>query len=285
MRRVSGPIVFGALWVGCFAAMTLGAPVAAAARHPPRALAPAEPLSQAAAPAPTAAIWIGRAAQMEAHLRNADIVSMEDIGTGVTRPQRAHLKPAEPFESLVWKPLPPGRRSGHWESYKSEIAAYELDKLLRMNMVPPAVERVVDGQSGAAIMWLSSLKSVKQSGGKVPGGPVWGRATRRMLTFDNLIGNPDRNAGNILIGPPGELLLIDHSRAFITDEDLPRKVERVDADLWDRIQALTRDDLVRALGSWIDGDAIDAMLARRTRMSDAVDKLIAKKGRALVIVD
>jgi hypothetical protein len=242
-------------------------------------------LSQAAAPAPTAAIWIGRAAQMEAHLRNADIVSMEDIGTGVTRPQRAHLKPAEPFESLAWKPLPPGRRSGHWESYKSEIAAYELDKLLRMNMVPPAVERVVDGQSGAAIMWLSSLKSVKQSGGKVPGGPVWGRATRRMLTFDNLIGNPDRNAGNILIGPPGELLLIDHSRAFITDEDLPRKVERVDAELWDRIQALTRDDLVRALGSWIDGDAIDAMLARRTRMSDAVDKLIAKKGRALVIVD
>jgi hypothetical protein len=258
------------LWAACCTVILVGAP--------------AEPVSQAIAPS-TAAIWVGRAALMEDHLKNAEIVSMEDIGTGVTRPQRAHLNPAEPFESLAWKPLPPGRRSGHWESYKSEIAAYELDKLLRMDMVPPAVERSVDGQQGAAIMWLPSLKSVKQSGGKMPGGPDWGRATRRMLTFDNLIGNPDRNAGNILIGPPGELILIDHSRAFITDEDLPRKVERVDAELWGRVQALTRDDLGRALGSWIDGDAIDALLARRKRMSDAVDKLVAAKGRALVVVD
>jgi hypothetical protein len=222
---------------------------------------------------------------MEAHLKNAEIVSLEDIGTGVTKPQRARLRPAEPFESLVWKPLPPDRRSGYWESYKSEIAAYELDKLLRMNMVPPAVERIIDGQHGAAIMWLPAIKSVKQSGGKMPAGPAWGRATRRMVTFDNLTGNHDRNAGNILIGPPGELILIDHSRAFVTDEDLPRKIERVDADLWRRIQGLTRDDLVRALGSWIDADAIDAMLTRRKRMAESIDKLVAKKGKALIVVE
>jgi len=239
---------------------------------------------QAAAP-PTAATWVGRAAAMEAHLKNAKIVSREDIGTGVTKPQRAHLEPPEPFESLVWKPLPPGRHRGYWESYKSEVAAYELDKLLQLNMVPPAIERTIDGQQGAAIMWLPSIKSVKQSGGKMPAGAVWGRATRKMLTFDNLIGNHDRNAGNILIGPPGELILIDHSRAFITDESLPRKVERVDADLWRHIQALSRDDLVRVLGPWIDGDAIDAMLKRRQRMADAVDKLVARKGKALVVVD
>ncbi|PYR34585.1 MAG: hypothetical protein DMF90_16690, partial [Acidobacteria bacterium] len=94
------------------------------------------------APPPTgltsAAAWVGRTEQMEAHLKNAEIVSIQDIGTGVTRPRRAHLKPTDPFESLVWKVLPPGRKSGYWESYKSEVAAYELDKLLGMNMVPPA---------------------------------------------------------------------------------------------------------------------------------------------------
>jgi hypothetical protein len=280
-RRLSIAFLFGALSAALGTLIGLSEPVTASTRRP---LAPAELPPQAVAP-PPAAMWVGRAAQMEAHLNNAEIVSMEDIGTGVTKPQRAHLRPAEPFESFVWKPLPPGRRSGHWESYKSEIAAYELDKLLRMNMVPPAVERSVDGQQGAAVMWLSSIKSVKQSGGKMPAGPVWGRATRKMLTFDNLIGNPDRNAGNILIGSPGELILIDHSRAFITEEDLPRKVERLDAELWSRVQALTRDDLVRALGAWIDGNAIDAILARRKRMADAVDKLIAKKGRAIVIVE
>jgi len=32
------------------------------------------------------------------------------------------------------------------DSYKAEIAAYEIDKVLGMRMVPPAVEREIDGQ-------------------------------------------------------------------------------------------------------------------------------------------
>ena len=35
---------------------------------------------------------------------------------------------------------------GYWESYKSEIAAYELDKLLGLDMIPPTVERRVQGE-------------------------------------------------------------------------------------------------------------------------------------------
>ena len=239
-------------------------------------------------PAPEAATsartWIGHEARIEAHLKSADVVSLEDIGTGVTKPKRAHLRPADPFGSLVWKMLPPGRPAGYWESYKSEIAAYELDKLLNMRMVPPAVERRVNGELGAAVMWVDGPRSVKQMGGKVPSGPIWGTATRKMLLFDNLIGNPDRNAGNILVGPPGELILIDHSRAFLTHRDLSNKVERVDAELWEAAMALTRDDLARVLRPWIDDSAIDAILKRRTRMATEVDKLVAKKGRAVVIV-
>jgi hypothetical protein len=232
----------------------------------------------------SAATWVGQETHIEAHLRTAEVVSLEEIGTGVTRPRRAHLTPAEPVESFVWKPLPPGRRHGHWESYKSEIAAYEVDKLLDMNVVPPAVERSVEGETGAAIMWLESIDSVKQAGGKVPSDAIWGKATRRMLMFDNLIGNPDRNAGNILIGRPGELILIDHSRAFLATDSLPQKVQRVDEDLWTRMQALTRDDLARVLRAWIDDDAIDAMIERRNRMAAQVDALVKKKGRPLVII-
>src|SRR4029453_2682299 len=137
---------------------------------------------------------------------------------------------------------------------------------------------------GAAIMWLESIRSVKQMGGQVPSGPAWGKAIRRMIMFDDLICNRDRNAGNILIGAPGELILIDHSRAFIDDKDLPRKLERVDAELWDRMTALTRADLDRAVGAWIDDKAIGAMLDRRDRMVADIDKLLKKKPRGLVIV-
>jgi hypothetical protein len=234
--------------------------------------------------ADSARTWVGHEARIEAHLKSAEVVRLEDIGTGVTKPRRAYLTPADPVASLVWKVLPPGRPAGYWESYKSEIAAYELDKLLNLRMIPPTVERQIDGEVGAAVMWVDGPRSVKQLGGKVPSGPAWGTALRKMLLFDNLIGNPDRNAGNIMVGPPGELILIDHSRAFVTGRDLPNKVERVDAELWEAVMALTREDLARVLRPWIDDGAIDAILNRRTRMAAEVDKLVAKKGRALVIV-
>lgn len=239
---------------------------------------------QPSASAASARIWLGHEAAMESHLRTASVDSLEAIGTGVTRPRRAHLSPATPFASLVWKPLPPGKRSGHWESYKSEIAAYELDKQLELRMIPPAVERQIGRDTGAAIMWLEGIRSVKQLGGKVPSGPAWDKPIRRMLTFDNLIGNPDRNAGNILVGPPGELILIDHSRAFTTSRDLVRKIERVDGDLWDRITSIAPADLSSTLQPWMDSDAVSAVLWRRERMIADVDTLVKKNGAAHVII-
>jgi hypothetical protein len=237
-----------------------------------------------AGPAASAKTWIGREAAIETQLRTAVVSDLEEIGTGVTHPRRGRLTPAEPVASLVWKVLPPGRRDGFWESYKSEIAAYELDKLLELHMVPPAIERRIDGDTGAAIMWLDGVRSVKESGGQVPSGEIWGRAIRRMQMFDNFIGNNDRNAGNILIGPPGELILIDHSRAFITDRGLPQEFQRVDGELWDRMKALAQADLSRTLGAWIDRAAIGGMLERRKRMIAQVDKLLARQPQALVIV-
>jgi hypothetical protein len=180
--------------------------------------------------------------------------------------------------------LPPGVRSGFAESYKSEIAAYELDKLLGMRMVPPAVEREINGETGAAVMWLDGPRSVKQTGGKVPSGAEWGHAIRRMLVFDDFIGNPDRNAGNILLGTPGELILIDHSRAFVTDLKLPNSLERVDASLWERIGALSVEEVTRAIGRWVEPNAIDAMFERRKRMTKVVESLVKKKGAAQVII-
>jgi hypothetical protein len=72
------------------------------------------------------------------------------------------------IESMSWKRIKPGRDSGYWESYKSEIAAYELDKFLGLGMIPPTVERRVDGDVGAAVMWASPTQSFKDLGG-VPG--------------------------------------------------------------------------------------------------------------------
>jgi hypothetical protein len=238
----------------------------------------------AQAPASGAKTWIGRAPAMETHLRDATVVRLEDLDVGVTRPRRAHVSPSDPFESFAWKALSPGMRGGYFESYKSEIAAYELDKLLEMGMVPPAVERRVDGEVGVAIMWLDGTTSVKERGGKMPTGPAFGKPIRMMQMFDNLIGNADRNAGNILVDGADNLILIDHSRAFITKPGLPWTFERVDAALWTKMRALTAQQLSGALGAWADEQAVRAMLGRRDRMQTAIDTLVKAKGAAAVIV-
>src|SRR3954470_11179814 len=44
----------------------------------------------------SAKTWLGHAAEIEHHLVSAEIVRIEAIGTGVTKPQRAHLAPPAP---------------------------------------------------------------------------------------------------------------------------------------------------------------------------------------------
>ena len=237
-----------------------------------------------AARAKSAKTWIGQEARIETDLKIAEVVRLEDIGTGVTHPRRAYLKPGGIVDSMTWKVLPPAYRNGYWESYKSEIAAYELDKLLGLNMVPPAVEREIDGSVGAAIMWVSPTTSVKQMGGKVPTDRIAGEEIRRLQLFDDFIGNSDRNAGNILVDEANEMILIDHSRAFVESKDLPVKFERVDADLWTAISDLTADALRSHLGPLIGERAVEAMIERRERMRQTIAALVAKNGRARVII-
>jgi hypothetical protein len=102
--------------------------------------------------------------------------------------------------------------------------------------------------------------------------------------FDNLIGNKDRNLGNLLVDQDWNVFLIDHSRAFVTSRDLAAKFTHVDRDLWRRICALDEAGLTASIGKWVDRSAIRALLARRTRLSAAIDALVQKNGEAAVFV-
>jgi hypothetical protein len=238
----------------------------------------------ASTPAGSAKIWEGRNAEFEEYLRTADIDRIEDVPIGVTHPKRAFFKPGGPVASAAWKVLPPGRPSGYWESYKSEVAAYELDKLLGMNMVPPAVEKRWKGQTAAAILWLTPIHSWKEMEAR-PKPAKWVRQVARMKMFDNFICNKDRNAGNLMVDDDWNLFLIDHSRAFITDKDLAVKIEHVDPELWNKIQALDEPALTAAIGKWVEGGGvIRSMLARREKLKAAIDKLVAASGEAAVFL-
>jgi len=240
------------------------------------------------APAASAKIWIGRAAEIEDYLRTAEIVKLDAIAVGVMHPRKATLKPGGPVEFLAFKPIAPGVYDGDHESYKSEIAAYEIDKLLHLDMVPPTVEKIYKGQKGAAVMWASPTKSFFELGGP-PVPPKdhllsFGFMIAQAKMFDCLIGDPDPNLGNWLVDPAWNIILIDHSRALTTDTSFFQPLRYIDADLWDRMKALTIESLTQAVGKWLDKDAIKAVIQRRDKMQKAIDDLVKKYGAANVFV-
>jgi len=242
----------------------------------------------AAAPSENAPGWIGRAEEIADYLKRVDVVRVEDIGIGVTNPKRAYLRPGGLVDSFSWKPLKPGMYRGYWESYKAEVAAYELDRLLGLGMVPVTVERRVNGDLGAAQMWMAPVKSFTDMGG-FPTPPnthlgMWNLQLIRAKMLDNLIYNLDPNQGNWLVDPAWTIFLIDHSRAFTDGKKLVHEMTRVDRDLWDRMKQLDEATLAAALGAWLSRGEVRAVLARRDLMAEAIGKLVATQGEEHVLV-
>ena len=247
--------------------------------------------AQAQAPAPVdARTWIGRAAEIEDYLRTVPIQKMEALSVGVTKPMRAFLPEGGPSKYLVWKAIQPGRYNSYWESYKSEIAGYELDKLLALNMVPPTVEKTHRGERGAAIMWVSPAKSFKDLGvTTAPTAPpqyqaAWNRQIVKAKMFHNLINNIDPNLGNWLVDPAWNLVLIDFSRCFTNGSQMSHVLTRVDEDLWNRFKALTEASLTPALGAYIGKGEIRSIIQRRDKMAQNIEKLVKEHGEAHVFM-
>ena len=244
---------------------------------------------QVAVPAPEAGKcslnWVGFESQIEQQLAEGKIAKMEDVPIGVTKPQRATIE-GMPVR-FAWKPLPPGYSKGFMESYKAEIAAYKLDRMLELHMVPPIVERRIESKNGAAVFWIENTRP--WSVAKPPQGPEpqWSLQLTRMKMFDLLIANIDRNQGNLMYDADWHLFLIDHSRAFIDKNNLKgiAPLGRVDRKLWEKMQALTMEDLDRGLEKWVGTKEKKSLLVRRDLMAKSIQALVARSGEKFVFYD
>lgn len=156
-------------------------------------LAPSQQRS-AVSPDSGAKTWIGRYREVEDYLKTAECVGMEDVSQSLPLSKRCVLRPGGPVARMIWKPLLSTVYRGFKESTKLNIAAYELDKLVKLDMVPPVVERELQGHAGTATMWVENAPWWKDR----PPPPAryrahWESQLTRMTMFDALIGNRDRN--------------------------------------------------------------------------------------------
>ena len=251
------------------------------------ALAPAQDaVSEDKAPAPAsgAKVWLGRHAEYEEYLRTAPIMTVVDVGQGVTAPRRAFFRSGGLAASALVKPLRPGRRrSGYWESYKSEIAAYELDRLLGLDMVPVTVKRTVEGPEASVQLWVGGRKLSELESQESPSPRKWAKDVCRMRVFDALTANIDRNEGNILVDDAWNVILIDHSRAFAVDE-MPseKKITRLDRELFEALKALDAKVVMERLKPWLFKSSIKQLLRRRDAIVEKLERLAEEKGEAAV---
>ena len=229
-------------------------------------------------------VWLGREAEFEEFLRQAKVTRVESVPVGVTRPRRAFVEPGGLAASFVFKNLIPSRKSGYWESYKSEIAAYELDKILGMGMVPPTVERKVNGETGSAQLWVEHCTLLRdRDTTKAPDTAAWNRQVYRHRIWDNLTANIDRNQGNLLMDQAWNLVLIDHSRAFTSAMTMPFPMTKIDRDFYDKLKALDEVTIKTHMGKWLF-DGPKPILKRRDKIIEHFDGMIAKYGEAAVFI-
>ncbi len=176
------------------------------------------------------------------------------------------------------------------DSYKSQIAAYELGRLLGLDHIPPAVQRDLDGVTGSVALWIeggTDLSTWRESHEGEPKDSYFRKQIHEMRVFDLLINNTDRNAENIFWTPGWHLWLIDHTRSFARDDrvDKAKFLRRCSRRMWRALQGMDREEATSRLKPYLNASELKALFKRRDKLIKALDSMIRKKGEESILFD
>ena len=195
----------------------------------------------------------------------------------------AHFQPID--DHALQRDMANGQKEFNFvDSYKYNIAAYELAALLGLDdMVPVYIERNYDGKEGSFGWWLP----VQMDEGDrlkrkipVPDAQSWNEQMYRVRVFDQLVYDTDANLTNVLIGQDWKVYRIDFSRAFRIYKNLqaPKDLVQCDRQLFAKLKTLDGRELSAKTKGFLNKLEVEAVMARRDKIVDHFQKLIVEKG-------
>jgi hypothetical protein len=256
--------------------------------------------SQTTAPAPAAEI---STEQIAAFLKGAKVIRTRSTDKGVTAPKRLTLSDGAITHDAVFQAIDDrkmvetlgggGRQTttelNFVDSYKYNIAAYELSRLLGLDhMMPVYVERRWNGSTGSISWFVPTLMDESDRIKKKiqpPNPNDWNQQMYRMRVFSSLVRDTDRNLTNVLITHQWKVMMIDFSRAFRLQPELLhlKDLAKIDRKLLATLEGLTRDRVKAAVKDYLTNREIDPLMQRRDLLVAHFKKLVADLGEEKVL--
>jgi hypothetical protein len=163
------------------------------------------------------------------------------------------------------------------KNFVPEVAAYRLDRLLDLRMVPVTVIREHKRKNGSLQFIPDGAMTETQRSSLGGGGSAWCPLTEQfeaMYVFDTLIYNEGRGFDAMLYGRDNwnswQLILTSHGKAFSTRDGAPphlRALSLQPGNTWQqRLATLDQASLEKVFKGVLDSRRIKALLKRRDQM-------------------